>query len=114
EMKNWLHVIRIGHELLLPAAINKGPLHYMMADPGASQTTLSLAFAKEGGKARLDDDVKFTGISGQIKQVYRLDNASLRFDRLVLPSQSFWAFDITNVSHNSGVEVSGFVGLPTL
>ena len=114
EMKNWLHVIRIGHELLLPAFINKGTLHYMMADTGAAQTTLSLAYAKESGKAKLDDDVKFTGISGQIKQVYRLDNASLRFDRLVLPSQSFWAFDITNISHNSGVEVSGFVGLPTL
>jgi predicted aspartyl protease len=114
EMKDWLHVIRVGHELLLPAGLNKGPVHYMMADTGASQTTLSLAYAKESGKAKLDDDVKFTGISGQIKQTYRLDNASLWFGRLGLPPQSFWAFDITNVSHDSGVEVSGFVGLPTL
>jgi predicted aspartyl protease len=114
EMKDWLHIIRIGHELLLPASVNKGALHYMMADTGASQTTLSLAFAKESGKAKLDGDVKFMGISGQIKQTYRLDNASLRFGRLGLPPQSFWAFDITNVSHDSGVEVSGFVGLPTL
>ena len=114
QMKDWLHVVRIGHELLLPASLNKGTLHYMMADTGASQTTLSLPFAKEGGKAKLDDDVKFTGISGEIQKTYRIDDANLRFGSLRLPPQSFWAFDITNISHDSGVEVSGFVGLPTL
>jgi predicted aspartyl protease len=114
EMKDWLHVIRIGHELLLPASINKGLVHYMMADTGASETTLSLAYAKESGKARRDDDVRFTGVSGEVKQVYRLDNANLWFGQLRLPPQSFWAFDLTSISHDSGVEVSGFVGLPTL
>lgn len=114
QMKDWLHVVRIGHELLLPAIVNKGTVHYMMADTGAGQTLLSLPFAKESGKPKLDTDMKFYGISGEIKKTYRIDNANLQFGRLALPSQSFWAFDITNISHNSGVEVSGFVGLPTL
>jgi predicted aspartyl protease len=112
--KTWLPVVRIGHEILLPASINGGNLHYMMADTGAGLTSLSLAFAKETGKAHTDDSIEFTGISGKVKKAYRLDNANLQFGNLRLPPGSFYAFDITPVSHDTGVEVSGFVGLETL
>jgi hypothetical protein len=114
EMKDWLHIVRIGHEILLPSFVNNGPTHFMMADTGASETTFSLALARESGKTKLDSDVKFMGISGEVKKTYRIDNVNLQFGALRLPPQSFWAFDLTNISHDSGVEVSGFVGLPTL
>ena len=114
EMNDWLRVVRIGHDLLLPVRVNKGPVHFMIADTGAGETTLSLPFAKESGKTTLDTNIRFSGISGEIKKIYRIDDAILWFGALGLPPQSFWAFDITNVSHDSGVEVSGFVGLPTL
>jgi predicted aspartyl protease/tetratricopeptide (TPR) repeat protein len=112
--KTWLPVVRLGHELLLPAIINGGPVHYMMVDTGASLTSLSLAYAKEAGKAHIDDGIEFTGISGKVKKAYRLDNAKLQFGNVRLPPVSFYAFDITPVSHDTGVEVSGFVGLETL
>lgn len=113
-MKDWLHVVRVGHNLLLPASLNKGKIRYMIADTGAAETTLSLAFARENGKPKLDDNVKFYGISGKVQETYRIDDAYLKFGRFSLFPQSFWAFDVTNVSHDNGVEVSGFVGLPTL
>jgi predicted aspartyl protease len=113
-MQNWLHVARIGHDLLLPSVINGGPVHYLMADTGASQTTLSLAFARQSGKPHLDDNVHFKGISGEVKKVYRLDDAGLQFGTLRLPPSSYFAFDFTKLSHDTGTEVSGLFGLPSL
>jgi predicted aspartyl protease len=114
EMKDWLHIIRIGHEILLPSFVNKGAFHYMMADTGASMSTLSLAYAKESGKVHSQDYVQFRGISGNVKKTYYIDNVALQFGQLRVPPTSYYAFDLTNISHNTGVEVSGFVGLPTL
>jgi predicted aspartyl protease len=114
EMKDWLHIVRIGHEILLPSFVNKGAFHYMMADTGASMSTLSLAYAKESGKVHSQDEVRFMGISGDVKKTYYIDNISLQFGQLRVPPTSYYAFDLTKISHNTGVEVSGFVGLPTL
>jgi len=114
QMANWLHVIRIAHNLLLPAIINKSSQHYIELDTGASQTVLSLPFAREVGKTHEDTEVEFTGISGKVKKVYTVDSATLHFGNLALAATSYFAFDLTNISHDTGVEVSGFVGLPTL
>jgi gag-polyprotein putative aspartyl protease/Tetratricopeptide repeat/Aspartyl protease len=114
EMQDWLRVVRIDHELLLPAQLNRGPFHYLMADTGASESTFAPSFAKEAGKIYDNPYVRFSGISGEVKKVYRIDNAELTFGTLRLPPNSFSVFDITSVSHETGAEVSGFVGLPTL
>jgi predicted aspartyl protease len=114
QMQDWLHIARIGHELLLPSHVNGGPLHYMIADTGAGKTVLSPAFAREAGKLITESEIQFAGISGKVKKVYRIDNAVLQFGQLRLPPSSIASFDITSISHDTGVEISGFVGLPTL
>jgi clan AA aspartic protease (TIGR02281 family) len=114
DLKDWLRVVRIGHELLLPSRLDEGPTHYLIADTGADQTLLSLPLAKEAGQPKEDPDQHIMGISGEVKKVYRIKNAALQFGRLRLPPTSFAAFDITGISHDTGVEVSGLIGLPTL
>ena len=113
-MADWLHVIRIGHDILLPSSINGGPVHFLIADTGASMSTLSLAYARQSGKVHEESDLKFRGISGKVKKTFMLDPSTLQFGNLRVPQDSYPAFDITNVSHDEGTEVSGFVGLPTL
>jgi clan AA aspartic protease (TIGR02281 family) len=114
DLKNWLRVVRIGHELLLPSRLGDGPLHYLIADTGSDQTLLSLALAKEAGEPKEDPEQHIMGISGEVKKVYRINDAALEFGHLRLPPASFSAFDITGISHDTGVEVSGLIGLPTL
>ena len=114
EMKDWLPVVRVGHQILLPSRLNKGPLHYVIADTGASSTTFSTALAAEVGKLQEDSTARFEGISGEVKKVYKVSRASLIFGTLALPPQDYPAFDITSISHDSGMEVSGLLGLPTL
>ena len=114
EMQNWLHILRVGHMLLLPARLDQGPMHYVIADTGSSQTTLSLSLATESHRAYVDPDNHFWGISGDIQQVYRVDHATLRFGAFQLPPASYNAFDLGNILHYTGLEVSGLIGLPTL
>ena len=114
DLKDWLRVARIGPYLLLPSSVNGGPKHYMIADTGADQTRLSLLLAREVGQPKEDPSLRIMGISGEVKKVYRIENSTLQFGQLRLPPSSYSAFDITGISHDTGVEVSGLIGLPTL
>jgi clan AA aspartic protease (TIGR02281 family) len=114
DLRDWLRVARIGPYLLLPSNINGGPKHYMIADTGADQTRLSLSLAKEAGQPKEEPGLRIMGISGEVKKAYRIDGATLQFGQLRLPPSSYSAFDITGISHDTGVEVSGLIGLPTL
>jgi predicted aspartyl protease len=114
QMQNWLRVATIGHDLLIPSSINNGPTHYLIADTGASVTTLSLAFAKEAGKLHEEPDARIGGISGEVKTVYSVDNAVIQFGNLRLTPQSYLAFDFTQLSHEEGTDISGLFGFPTL
>ena len=113
-MTDWTHFIRIGHDILLPAAINNSSTHFIIADTGSSSTTLSTAFAKAAGKLHEEPDIQMMGISGKVKTTYSVDNATLSFGSFRLPKESYLAIDMTNISHDESVEVSGLVGLPTL
>ena len=113
SMKDWIRIARIGHQLLIPAHLGNGPSHFLIVDTGASETTLSIPFASEGGKLH-DSLLKFTGISGQVKKVYELWGGVLQFADFGLPSTTYYAFDFTSLSHNSGFEIGGLLGLTTL
>jgi clan AA aspartic protease (TIGR02281 family) len=114
DQRDWLRVARIGPDLLLQSSVNGGPKHYMIADTGADQTLLSLPLAEEVGQPREDPTHRITGISGNVKTAYRIESATLQFGQLRLPSTAYSALDLTGISHDAGVEVSGLIGLPTL
>ena len=114
EFKDWTHVIRIGHQILLPAAFKPGtPPHFLIMDTGASRSVLSPAMAQEAGKLH-SSGAHLVGISGAAKTVFQIDPAQLRVANLQLPAQGFFAYDLTSISHNNGFETSGLLGLPTL
>jgi len=114
SMKSWTHIVRIGHQIMLPSKLNGGPLHYVIMDTGSFESLLSLAYAKETGKAKIAEEMQITGISGNVKKVYGVDHATLQFGPVQLPPEFYYSIDLSRFSHNSGVEVSGFAGLPTL
>jgi clan AA aspartic protease (TIGR02281 family) len=114
DQQDWLRIARIGHELLLQSSVNGGPKRYMIADTGADQTLLSLPLAKEAGQPKEDPTHRIVGISGEVNKVYRIEGATLQFGQLRLPPSAYSVLDVTGISHDAGVEVSGLIGLPTL
>ena len=70
--------------------------------------------AREVSKVSRDyvDDIR--GLSGEVKKVYEADQFTLAFAGLRLDAPSMRSIDLTSISHDAGMEVSGLIGAPTL
>lgn len=114
EMKDWGRVLRLGHNIFLPAHLSKtGPTHFLIMDTGASATNLSTEMGREIGKLH-GSEVEFIGLSGKVKKVYETDRTPLTVANLSLWPSEYYAYDMSNLSHDLGFAISGLLGLPTL
>ena len=64
-------------------------------------------------KVRADDSFKIKGLSGEVNKTYSADKAMLQFANIRQPTQDMVAIDLSGLSKNIGVEVSGFIGFST-
>lgn len=123
EMAKWKRIYRSGHELLIPAGIVETKRikdagawkeKLFMLDTGAESNLISPAAAREVTKVYSDSSAGIRGISGSVNKVFEAGKFSLAFAGLMLNSPSMTAIDMTSISHNAGVEVSGLIGAPAL
>ena len=114
EMKGWMPFYRFGHEILLPGTLKDGKPRLFLMDTGANRSNLSIRAAKSIGKIHTDYDYQIKGISGKVDKVYEVDEADLVFANMHDPLRQIPAFNIDNISNDTGTEVSGILGLDTL
>jgi predicted aspartyl protease len=113
EMKDWIHVYRIGHNLLLPASLNNSKQKMFILDTGAFSTTISPEVAREVTKVHAAD-IKVHGISGQVDKVYTADNITFQFANVSQKVQDVVAFATPSISKSLNMEISGFIGYTAL
>ena len=114
EMKDWVRVYRIGHNLLLPASLNSSKQKMFILDTGAFSTTISPEVAREVTKVHANDNIKVRGISGQVDRVYTADSITFQFANISQKVQDVVAFATPSISKNLNMEVSGFIGYTAL
>ena len=116
EMKSYTKVYRVGHELLIPTSLNQStnPPKLFILDTGSFSTTISPEAARGVTKLRTDQWTTVRGISGKVEKVYSADNVTFIFANLSQPGRDVVSFDISNISKDTGLEVSGFIGATTL
>ncbi len=114
EMKDWTHVYRIGHNLLLPAVLNNGSPKLFIVDTGAFATTVSPEVAREVAKVHSQDNVTVHGISGKVDKVYTADNITFKFANVSQRVDEVFAFSTSTLSKNLDTEVGGFIGITAL
>jgi predicted aspartyl protease len=114
EMKDYTPVFRVGHELILPAAINGDKLKLFMLDTGAFATTISPQAAREVTKVRSDYFTHVKGLSGNVEQVYSADEITFKFAHLSQKVNGVVSLDTSRISKDAGMEISGFFGASTL
>lgn len=114
EMKDYTPVYRVGHELILPAALNSDTLKLFILDTGAMVTSLSPQAAREITKVHSDDRIHIKGISGQVEKVYTADEVTFRFAHLSQKVRDAITFDTSRISKSAKMEISGFIGASTL
>jgi predicted aspartyl protease len=114
EMKNWTPVYRIGHDLLLPASLNNGPIKLFIVDTGAFSTTVTPEVAREVTKVRSQDNISVHGVSGKVDKVYTADSITFRFANISQKVDDVVAFATPTLSKNLNMEVAGFIGITAL
>jgi hypothetical protein len=113
-MKDYTPVYRVGHELILPAAIDNGKLKLFILDTGSFATTISPQAAREVTKVRSDYFHPVHGLSGNVEKVYSADEITFHFAHLSQKVNGVVSLDTSRISKNTGMEISGFFGATTL
>jgi hypothetical protein len=114
EMKDWIHVYRIGHNLLLPASLNNSKQKMFILDTGAFSTTISPEVAREVTKVHANDNIRVQGISGSVDKVYTADNITFQFANVSQKVRDVVAFATPSISKTLNMEISGFIGYTAL
>lgn len=102
-----------GHFILLPAELNGSANGLFVLDTGANTTSVTPDLASRVGKLR-DATPRVSGLSGEVKKVFVLDGATLRFSSATQSLDKVAAFDRHSLSKELGTEVSGFIGYDLL
>lgn len=115
SMKTWTKVYSVGSDLIVPVHLNGGTTKLFLVDTGAGLDSISPDAAREVGHLSSSSNVNVFGISGKVKNTYT--TGSIQLDFAGLRKQlggGMTAFDTTNFSRSTGIEISGFLGAPTL
>jgi tetratricopeptide (TPR) repeat protein len=114
EMKSYAPVFRFGHGLLIPTKVNNSAPVFFFIDSGSFDDLISPAFARQVTKVHLDTDTTVRGINGEVNKVYRADVVNLQFASFRHEREGLVSLDLTSVSDDLGVEVSGMFGFAML
>ena len=112
DMANWARIYRLGHDLLMPTHVNESKAMLFILDTGASLNMISTRAAATVSKVRSEDNLRIKGLSGEVDKVYTTDMATLQFANIRQPNQYMATIDLSRISQNLGIEVSGFIGFP--
>jgi len=114
SMKDWVKVFRVYHDMILPVRVNGGSSRLFIVDSGAAGNLISPEAAKEVARISSDPATRLYGLSGEVKKVDRTGPLTLVFGGLSQHADGMTAIDLSSTSKNLGVEISGFLGQPTL
>ncbi len=114
EMKDWTRVYRVGHELIIPTALNGSSPKLFILDTGAFATTISPSVARSVTKVRGGSGIEVHGVAGKVDKVSSADNIEFTFGNLRQKVSDVVAFESPTVSKYAGMEIAGFIGATTL
>jgi predicted aspartyl protease len=113
EMAKWARIYRVGHGLLIPTHVNDSKTMLFLLDTGSSTNMMSTSAARSVTKVSSDETIRIKGISGEVNKIYSADKATLQFGNMRQPNQDMVTIDVSGISKDLGIEVSGFLGFST-
>jgi TonB family protein len=113
EMTYWTKVFRVGHLILLPTSVNFSEPMLFGLDTGSPVNIVSLRAQRNVSQSSAEIQAPMRGLSGEVNKAY-LTKATLSFGHSQQWSMGIVAFDLSNLSHRAGTEVSGLLGFGML
>lgn len=114
EMQQWSPFARVGHQIFINGELKDKKPRLFLLDSGSSVSILSIPAAESAGSVHSDTQDSLTGLSGKVANLYTEGGVDLDFARLRAPLKDVLVINMDGLSTESGVEVSGIIGLQTL
>lgn len=116
SMKDWDAIWRNGHELILPVQLNSptAPQKLFIVDTGSFADLISPDAAREVGTVSKGSWIQMAGLSGEVKKTWSTGPMKLYFSHLVAPTEGMLSVDTGTMTRGAGIEISGFLGAPSL
>ena len=114
SMKDWTKIFRSGHDLIIPVQLNDGPWRLFIIDTGSSLNLISNEAAREVAKVSSGSSIQLYGLSGEVKKLYTTGPLTLVFGKMRQAASGMTAMDTGYLGEETGVEIAGFLGAPTL
>lgn len=114
EMQKWTMVYRVGHNMIVPTALNNKRMRLFIIDTGAQSTSISPSAAREVTKVFSNSDASVKGVSGNVSDVYLGNSVTFRFAHIQQEHPNVLSFDLSGLSQHAGTEISGLIGFDML
>jgi predicted aspartyl protease len=109
-MKDYAPLLRVGHFLVLPAALNGKTQRLFMVDSGAYSSSVSPEAASAVTKTHSGAAVGIVGLSGNVAKLATGNHIVFEFAGIRQENNDLFVFDNTNMSRYAGFEISGYLG----
>jgi tetratricopeptide (TPR) repeat protein len=110
----FTRALRLGNHLTLLTSVNGNLDHLFLIDSGASLNLIDTAVATETTKTYADSLTKLQGIQGAVNKVSRARTVKLAFAGFRQENPDLIAFDMSKISDEMSVRLSGVLGMPVL
>jgi hypothetical protein len=110
SMKAYVPFFRVGHEIIIPVALNHKVEHLFMVDTGNFSSSISPEAAREVTKVKGGEPITIKGLSGNVAKVSSGDVILFQFAGIQQQNNNLISYDTSRLTRYAGFEISGFLG----
>ena len=110
SMKGYVPFFRVGHDIVIPVALNHKVEHLFLVDTGNFSSSISPEAAREVTKVKGGEPVTIKGLSGNVAKVSSGDVVLFQFAGIQQQNNNLISYDTSHLTRYAGFEISGFLG----
>jgi hypothetical protein len=114
DMKDYSQIYHVGHDLILPTALNGEKVKLFIVDASLDATNISPGTAMDAGKFHEDKTMEHPSPGGKADRVFVADELSFNFAHVAQKLNGVVSADMSGASKADGMEISGILGMNTL
>jgi len=114
DMKDYTQFYHVGHDLILPAALNGDKVKLFIADASTDVTNISASAALDVAKVHEDKTMEHPGPGGRTEKIFVADEITFNFAHVSQKLNGVVSFNTSSASKAAGMEIAGFLGMNTL
>jgi len=114
EMKDWYGFYRSGSMVIVPTVIGKAPTKLFILSSTSAMGLISPSAAKLVSSISNTNSVSVRGLNGDVNKVAVAHHLTITFANVSQEMDDMTSIDTSKITNAVGVEISGFIGFPTL